>query len=115
MQEVEARVDQGFINAIMSILQPEGESGFRARQKMLDNFHEQDGAELGRSLHDTVSLGTGTEMPVLFDHLVVHPLKLHISFSMTGADSKFPTIQKINISKSYKLVVEILIIEDNFK
>ena len=79
----------GLINAIVAIIQPEQENGFVARQKMLEDFHKNDGAELRRTLAETVTSNTGTEEPILFDHLVIHPLKLHISFSMTGAESKF--------------------------
>ena len=75
------------INAIVAIIRPEEENGFLARQKMLDNFLAKDGAELRRSLQDTVAENAGTEQPLLFDHFVIHPLKLHVSFSLTGAES----------------------------
>jgi hypothetical protein len=82
----------GVINAIVAIIQPEEDNGFMARQKMLDRFREQDGGELRRSLQDTVAENAGTEQPLLFDHLVIHPLKLHISFSLTGAESALSSI-----------------------
>ncbi|OQV26154.1 Vacuolar protein sorting-associated protein 13C [Hypsibius exemplaris] len=87
IQEVEIRADQGVINAIVAIIQPEEENGFKARQKMLDNFLELDGAELRRNLQDTVAGNAGTDQPLLFDYFVIHPLKLHISFSLTGAEN----------------------------
>lgn len=84
IQEFEFRLDQAVINSLVGMFSGESTNAFQERTKMLDNFRNYDLAEIPRSLQETVAKGFGEERQAYYEKLKLQPIKIHLSFSLTG-------------------------------
>ncbi|XP_055333102.1 intermembrane lipid transfer protein VPS13C-like isoform X2 [Paramacrobiotus metropolitanus] len=84
IQEFELRIDQAFINALVGMFSGESTNAFAERTKMLDSFRKYDLAEIPRSLQETVAKGFGEERQAYYEKLMLQPIKIHLSFSLSG-------------------------------
>lgn len=88
VQEMDASVDQGFINAMITLFQPENPNAFLERERMLELYKKNDEPEIEKSLEATVHRALEETSRFSFDRFVAHPLKVHVSYSMSGEESE---------------------------
>jgi hypothetical protein len=84
LQEFEFRLDQAFINSLVAMFSADITNGFQERTKMLESFRTNDLSEITRSLAATVAKGFGEERQAYYERLMLQPIKIHLSFSLTG-------------------------------
>ncbi|OQV22887.1 Vacuolar protein sorting-associated protein 13A [Hypsibius exemplaris] len=84
IQEFEFRLDQAFLNGIIGMFSADVTNSFQERTKMLERFRSGDLAEVNRNLVETVAKGQGEEGQAYYERLMLQPIKIHLSFSLTG-------------------------------
>ncbi|XP_018574731.1 vacuolar protein sorting-associated protein 13 isoform X2 [Anoplophora glabripennis] len=99
VQEFHIKVDLGFINAIVELLQESEQSDEEEKKHFLTDMHLVD-----EGLYSHVSGESIREQKSFYDLLHFSPLKIHISFSMAAGSS--PTGQNVSTPNFLKIILQ---------
>lgn len=92
IQEFHVKVELGFVNAVMEVLQAADYS----EQEQLEQFHK-DLKLVDMDLYEKVSFQSLQEQKSFYDLLHFSPLKIHVSFSLASESEGLATLNFLNV------------------
>lgn len=92
IQEFHVKVELGFVNAVMEVLQ----AADYTEQEELEQFHE-DLKLVDMDLYEKVSFQSLQEQKSFYDLLHFSPLKIHVSFSLASGSQGVATPNFLNV------------------